>query len=205
MTNALDPVVGDPRLRAQMHDNAVKGATILTRRQCVDDLFGADAAQKIADALPAATRDVWTKPRLANAWVPMAQLVDVDGAIIGQLLGGDPSRIRELAKHSANLELNALYKFLLRLGSPDFVVKRLSVAFSTKVQKGTLTHHAGDGTRARLVLSDVVLPRYYCEHAMPCWGETAVALTGAKQVVGTKDKCRHDGHDVCAWTIAWAN
>jgi len=194
---------GAPHLRAAIEDNAVKGATVLTRRQCVAEMFGPDAPAKVADALPASSRDAWTKPHLASAWLPMAQLIDVDTAIVTSLLGGNIPRIREVAIHSANLELNALYKFLMRLGSPDFVVKRLSVAYSTKIQKGRLVHHAGDGTKNRLELHDVVLPKYLCEHAMPQWGQTAVELTGAKGVTATKNACRHDGKPTCAWTISW--
>jgi hypothetical protein len=199
----LDALRGDPRLAADVDDNAVKGATILTRRQCAQDLFGAGAVDKVAAALPERSRDAWTKPRFAAAWVPMPQLVDIDAAIIGELLGGDPARLREVAQHSAKLELNALYRFLLKLGSPGFVVKRLSVAFSTKVRRGRVVDEALVDKGARMVLHDAALPRYYCEHAVPSWGVAAVELTGATGVVSTKEKCRHRGDDVCAWTIRW--
>ncbi|MEW5848783.1 MAG: hypothetical protein AB2A00_08210 [Myxococcota bacterium] len=202
-TTALDPIMGNPALGAQVLDNEMKGATILTRARCVEDMLGKAALEKVAAALPPDVVDVWRKPPLATSWIPIRQLVEVDRAIITALYGGDVSRIRDLALRGAQYELNAIYRFLLKLGSPGFVMKRLSVAFSAKVKRGVLAEVKSEPNTVTLALREAVLPLYFCEHTMNTWAATAVELTGAKDVKVQQLECRHRGGAACTWVTTW--
>ena len=118
-------------------------------------------------------------------------------------------KLREGLKYSDGTEVKAsdfenTMKRLLKLGSPTFLLKRIGVAFETKVRPGKMLLVE---SRERFGVSEihgVVLPPYVCARTAPAWAARALEMSGARDVETVHVACRHRGDDCCRYETRWS-
>lgn len=198
-----DAIWGDPALRDEVNRGEVKAGVIDTRRNAIDALYGVGAFEKAIPHMPAEVARVAKNPPYYMAWMSFETLGAIDSALITHVLGGDTAKMRAVVAEGARLELNVLYKFLLKLGSPGFVLKRLGVVFSSKARPGLLKEEHIGANDATMTMTQMVLPYYYYAHVLPAWAETALALSGAKRPEVLMQACPHWGDTMAKYHVAW--
>ncbi len=203
LRSVVDPIWGDPTLRAEIARADVKAGVIDTRRQVIEKRYGARGVEAVGAALGAADRAMFLSPPFVSAWVSLETLGRIDEAIIRTHLGSDASRIAGIADDAAMYELNAVYTFLLKLGSPEWVLKRIGTVFGSKARPGVLRETSTPSKQKWLELSGMVMPYYYLAYVMPAWATRAVSLTGGKDCRVELLECPHWGDARTYWRVDW--
>lgn len=181
----------------------MKAGVIATRRQVIEKRYGERGVQAVGAALGAEDRAMFLSPPFVAAWVSLEILGRIDEAIIRTHLGSDPARTAGIADEAAMYELNAVYTFLLKLGSPEWVLKRIGTVFGSKARPGVLRETKTANKQTWLELSGMVMPFYYVAYVMPAWATRAVALTGGKDCRVELLECQHWGDPRTAWRVDW--
>lgn len=202
-TEIDDLVYGAPAMRADVLKTEVKAVALESRRRAVLARFGEEGVARVAETLPDEPRRLWSGAAFTSSWLPIAPQLEVDRAILRVLCGDDLERLVTIVTEAAESELHLLYRFLLKLGSPGFLLKRIGVAFETKVRPGSMRFVEGGERFGMSEIHDVVLPPYVCARTAPAWAARALELTGARDVETVHTAFRHRGDPCCRYETRW--
>lgn len=199
----IDQVWGDPSLRAEIARAEVKASVIDTRRRVVEERYGKRGVEAVASALGPELGPMFITPPFISTWHSLDKLAHVDAAIISTHLGGDASRFSLIADEAAMFELNAVYTFLLKLGSPEWVLKRIGSVFSAKARPGVMREVETGPKKVWLEMTGMVMPYYYLAFVLPTWAQRAVKLTGGRDPQVEMLECPHWGDRRTFWRVDW--
>ena len=105
-----------------------------------------------------------------------------------------------IAKH----DLPTLYKVLFKVGTPEFVMKRIGSAAATYIRDTELNGSSRRSGQASVVQSGRTFPLYFCKYGVSGWFQAAVELSGGKRVIVEHSACRHLGAAGCEWELSWS-
>lgn len=198
----IDPFLGSEALFPVLWDNKAKAGVVEGRKNAVAKLWGPKAVHDVTERLPERLHPLWLRP-VTSQWVPMKDAVDIDVVIVDHFLQSSPEAFLAVTNAAAEADLNLVYRFILRMKDPAFVLKRIGVAFSTKIQRGRIEVKEVGVKQMSIELHDVVMPLYACGHTMAGWAAKAALLTGAARCDIPKLQCRHKGDPICSWRATW--
>jgi len=180
-----------------------KGNWVAARHHYVMDRHGEAGVEQVASLLEERYRDGFLNPPLPFVWLPLDLLHHIDHAIFSGPMRGDLGQMREFGAFIAQRDLKALYRMFLKLGTPAFIIGRSRLIFAQYIKGGSLESTV-DGNAATLVLRNLVMPYYMCEHGIPGWLQTAIELAGGRGVKVTQAKCAHRGDPECVLQASWS-
>jgi hypothetical protein len=169
----------------------------------VKEQWGDDALRDVAKRLDASVRPAFDGTILPFAWHSFGDLAAIDSAIIDGPMKGDMAQMKHFGETVARYDLSTLYKMLFKLGSPEFVIRRVAVVYRTYIRGGGVAAAEVKTGEALVRLTDGALPRYFCSHGVSGWFTAAIELSGGKEVNVRETECVHDGADHCAWHATW--
>jgi hypothetical protein len=182
----------------------VKGNLLAARPRYVKEQWGDDAFRDVAKRLDASVRPAFDGTILPFAWHSFGDLAAIDSAIIDGPMHGDMSKMKHFGATIARYDLSTLYRMLFKLGSPEFVIRRVAVVYRTYVKGGGIAASDVRTGEASVRLTEGALPRYFCSHGVAGWFTAAIELSGGKEVNVRETTCIHDGAEHCAWHATWA-
>lgn len=186
-----------------MRENQIKGNLLGRRAWYVADRFGQDALVALAAAVPESARKFLLRPPLTFAWYPFGVMMDIDRAIVDGPMRGEIGLMKEFGSAIAKHDLPLLYRMLFKVGSPEFVIKRLNVVARTYVRESTITVGVSDEGAATVTLAGRRFPLYFCRYGVCGWFDAALELSGARQRTVEHASCVHDGDAACRWQLHW--
>jgi hypothetical protein len=97
---------------------------------------------------------------------------------------------------------------MLRVGSPDFLVRRTGSLWSRYFDVGVLspTEIAPRSWRLTLMMEtgeNLAPNQYFCGPGCPAWIEMALRLTGASQASVRHTECRTQNGKSCTYLVGW--
>jgi hypothetical protein len=182
----------------------VKGNLVAARPRYVKDNWGDAGYADVLSRLAGEAKATFVGTALPFAWYPFATLAEIDRAIVLGPMGGDVKQMKHFGATVARYDLSTIYKMLLKVGSPAFVLKRVNVVYSTYIRGGGITAATVTKGDARLAMSDGDFPMYFCEQGVPGWFTAAIELSGGKNAHVTHVECVHRGAKNCAWEATWS-
>ena len=182
----------------------VKGQAIRARRRYVLEKFGEPGLQALAKSLDPPSLDYLNSTVLPSSWYQLGPLYQLDRAIVGTLMKGDRSQMRQLGRDVAQYDLTTLYKLFFRIGSPSFILGRVAVAFSQYTRPGKMDSEAGSDHERTVEMSGVVVAGYMCAEVYSGWMEAAVTMSGGKSPHAQHSACQHRGDRSCIWKVSWS-
>jgi hypothetical protein len=142
----------------------------------------------------------------AHSWYP----VSVWNALVEEVVRwpNKHGAIRDIAAYIAEQDLTLAHKVLLKLGTPELVMRQAGVFWNTYFSGGRLTPFSEGERYFRLVLylgvdAQADPGRHTCRDAVPAWQENALRLAGARGGQSQHVKCRFDGHSTCEYEVRW--
>jgi hypothetical protein len=179
----------------------VKGSLILGRLGYIQSTLVDRYAEYLA-AFQAETRQAIEGGILPSSWYPFAIFLDVSGTAERLFGTGDYSVVRRMAAHSARVNMPTVYKIFLRLGSPEFLLKRTAQIWQVQYDSGVATSIPTDGGGSVEVRDFGQPDPLHCQ-GITGFMEECLRLTRAKGVLVAHVKCRCQGGDVCRWDATW--
>jgi len=179
-----------------------KGNWVAARHHYVMARHGDAGMHRVAELLDTPYREAFLTPPLPFVWLPLDLLVHIDEAIFIALMHRDLDQMREFGGFIAERDLTALYRMFFKLGTPGFILGRSRLVFAQYVKGGNVEPTIV-GQEATLVVQDMVLPYYLCEHGTPGWIQTALTLAGGNAAKVWQQECAHRGDAQCVFRASW--
>jgi hypothetical protein len=116
--------------------------------------------------------------------------------------------MRRLSAYIADTDLGSVYKMVLRLGSPDLLVRRTGSLWSRYFDVGELTptERGMRHWQLKLVMpldEDLAPNRFFCGPGCPAWIEMGLRLTGARDAKVQHTDCRFSNGTACTYDVKW--
>lgn len=184
-----------------------KGSILIHARDYVLERLGTNGWERILQELHPDDRALFGGVLLSASWYPVVHWNRLMDASLPRL-GRDPNEgMRVLAGHIAKQDLNTVYRLVLKLGSPEFILKRTGQLWSRYYDTGTLTPKEIGPSRWKLELDAPVhiesAPSHYtCGPGVSAWVASGLHLSGTKAEV-VESRCRfREGHR-CEFDVSW--
>ena len=138
---------------------------------------------------------------LAGDWIPidvMNRITEAAAASAGKPLD---SFARSAGRFAADEAVNGIYRWIVFLRTPAFVLGKASRAWSTLYNRGRL-ELTTEGRSAAVVLHD------FPSHPAGCgrvtgWMEKLGEMTGVENLRVIHRRCRANGAPECEWSVTW--
>ena len=160
----------------------VKGTAIITLPPFIKERFGEGGFNRWIDGLTPEAREVYQSSVLASSSYPLKRfLIEPLRKMCSLFYAGDLKGARESGRFSADYSLKGIYKIFVKLGSPEFMLRRagsILPLYYTPSEMKVMECRTGQGimqiTKFREM--DQVL-----EIRIAGWMERAIEISGGKQ------------------------
>ena len=105
----------------------IKGAAIIDAISAIKIMNGDQAYNDIISQLDEQTRQLFEKPILDIGWYSLASFMKFMESVIKLTENGNEETLIDRAGDVVEKQLKGMYKIFVKLGSPEFVIKRMSV------------------------------------------------------------------------------
>jgi hypothetical protein len=183
----------------------VKGSLLVTTRDYVTRREGVGQWAEVVSALPETDRRLIEGLVLVGGWYGVA----VWNRLMNELLSRrSPGYLLRLARHIADNDLSLFFRIVLKLGSPELVIKRLGWLFG-QYFRGAMMQAAEQAPR-RWTLRieggvgiEEAPGEAVCAIGTEGWVATAMERTGVRTSRLVKRECRFHGAPACVYDLVW--
>lgn len=182
----------------------VKGRVLIDAVAVARELRGQTAVDALVATLDAEAQEVLRGTLLANDWCPLDVLTSFMAASVRMHNGGDESVIVARSERVVEQQLGGIYRIFIRLGSPEFIVKRLGAIHQTYFEHVRVSPSFAEERRARVRYTGFQPQHRLMEHAIVGFYRKALQLSGAKDVTATIATPLSAGRGILEVEIAWS-
>lgn len=189
-----------------MSGNA-KGAILLHTRDFVLETLGSQGWERVLADLRPEDRVLFGSVVLHATWYPVAHWNRLTAVVLPRIGPDATDGMRMLAGYIAKQDLAAAHRLVLKLGSPEFMLRRTGQLWSRYFDAGTLTPEEVSPARWRIFLdaprgADEAPDRFTCGPGVTAWVANGLQLSGTKARV-TETRCRFQEGTRCEYEVAW--
>ncbi len=175
-----------------------KGTIYLSVEKFVLDRWGEDALTSCLERMEPDDKVVLNDV-LAMGWYPLEPVIRFHRIVDTTLGSGDLQLVEEIGKYSAEWQLNAFHRFLLKVKDPRWMIDKAGQVWDRFHRTGRWEVEAPDDhTVAGRLYDFEVADECFCRRETG-WFHRAAELTGGEGVTVYKPKCRARGDDWCEW------
>jgi hypothetical protein len=189
-------------------DGQAKGTVLVHLRAHVTDRGGEGAWKSLVQRLPAGDRAILDSLLVSGAWYPVGLW---NRALREHLVAhaADPgAEVFAIAQRIAATDMHAVFKILLKIASPETVVRRAGWLWDRYFDRGTITpvEHAPSEWHVRLEAptgEDDGAGEATCAYGAPGWLTQALHQVGAKHASVAHVRCRFAFAKACEYRVTW--
>lgn len=161
----------------------VKGTAIFTVPHFISNQFGKDALLKWVNSLEPNAKQLFSGNIVPVATYPLTEMFTAPIIKMCELFyNGDFKKAEELGRFSADYSLNGVYKFFVKLGSPQYIAKKASTILPTYYQPSSMeTVEVGDN-HAIVHITQFEEMHEVIEYRIKGWIQRAIEITGMQDV-----------------------
>jgi len=109
----------------------IKGTAVLDTLEAIKARAGKVELDKIVSHLDPETREILQRPISPSSWYSCDAFSRFLEADIRETAGGNEQELVKRAEAVIEKQLSGIYKMFVRLGSPEFVIRRIAAVHST--------------------------------------------------------------------------
>jgi len=109
----------------------IKGTAVLDALEAIKARAGKAGLDKIISHLDPEAREIFQRPISPSSWYSCDAFSRFLEADIRETAGGNEQELVKRAEAVIEKQLSGIYKMFVRLGSPEFVIRRIAAAHST--------------------------------------------------------------------------
>ncbi len=158
----------------------VKGTVLLDTLAVLRERFGDDAHRRLLAAVDPASRQVLGGGALPNDWYPLDVLTTLMAKSLELNEAGDERRVVANAEAVVARHLRGVYAIFVRLGSPEWIIKRIATVHATYFRNVEIAHAFEGAKRARVRYRGFAPRHRILELALVGFYRKALELSGAK-------------------------
>jgi hypothetical protein len=185
----------------------VKGSLFVHLRAFVIREFGDQGWTALLESVRPGDRQVLEGLVLVGGWQPVGVWNRVLDAFLTANYSDPAGAVARMAKFVADRDLNTLFKLVLKIGSPDFILSRTAWLYNRYFESGTFVPQK-IGTQHWV--ATLTVPRheeqgpglFTCDPGISAWLVHALELSGVRPTV-THPKCRFNRSSYCQYDMTW--
>src|SRR6266571_6172492 len=109
----------------------IKGTAVLDTLEAIKVRAGKAELDKIVSHLDSETREIFQRPVSPSSWYSCDAFARFLEADIRETAGGNEEEMVKRAGAVIERQLSGIYKMFVRIGSPEFVIRRIAAVHST--------------------------------------------------------------------------
>jgi hypothetical protein len=182
----------------------VKGTAIVAIPLFIKARFGEGGVNQWIDALTPEARKVYPSSVLVSSWYPLKEfLIEPVRRMCNLFYAGDLKGAKESGRFSADYSLKGIYKIFVKLGSPEFMLRRAGAIlplYYTPSEMKVVECRKGQGIMqiTKFQEMDQVL-----EIRIVGWMERAIEISGGKQANIKITKSLTTGDPLSEFLATW--
>ncbi len=183
----------------------VKGAAVNILPKYVQKNFGKEALTQWLNSITPAAREVFDGSISAKDWFPLKEAFIEPTATLCQLFyNWDYKGAWELGRFSADQSLRGIFKLFVKFGSPEVLINRAGVAFSTYYDPSTIKVQLDDQGFPIMRIMEFADIDKLVEMRIGGWIERALEISGCKNVGIKITKSLTKGDSYTEYKISWS-
>jgi hypothetical protein len=183
-----------------MGDVLAKGVNFLYSKRFIVSEYGAEKWDRVFNALPKDSQEVWGSGILASNSYPFAAFKEMMNVLTKELGAPRRDQLARIYEYIADQSLNKIYKIFFKLANPSYVIKNYPKLWANFFNTGTVEVQAEKG---HAVLK-FILPEIFLDWLPPaCLGysKKAVEMSGGTGLSMKEKSTRRLGEDL--WEIVF--
>lgn len=182
----------------------VKGVAVIAEYNYFLKRFGAEAMEKVKNAMQEADRrELFGKKLLPVSWLGFGAYIRFIFTADKVLGKGDSQLVKEAGFYCAQDNFKGIYKFFISLATPKFILNNSDKVWRQYYDQGRVTVEWPSGKHCILKLTEVTdMPVHHEWDQIPTLTE-AVRLSGGKNTAISHSKCLARKDDLCQFDITW--
>jgi hypothetical protein len=161
----------------------VKGTAINSIPEFILKRFGKEGLNQWLNALTEGARKIYGGAILAGNWYPIKEImVEPTRKMCELFYRGDLKGAREGGRFSAEMGLKGVYRIFVKLGSPEFLIRRASAIFTSYYQPSEMKVVSQEDRKAIVHITKFSEPSALIENRIAGWMEKALEISGCKSV-----------------------
>jgi hypothetical protein len=184
----------------------VKGVLLVHLREYVVTHRGDGAWDSALARIKAGDPEVWSGLVLSSSWYPVGAWNRAFDVVVRTV--PDPiAEVRKIAYFVSERDIHSVFRMLLRIAPPEFVLGRTGMFWSRYFDVGTL-RPAKLGERRWEIALDAPVGEDEAPGTLTCvgvcgWLERALAMTGTNGAKAHHGRCRFIGGTRCHFDVTW--
>lgn len=186
-------------------DVKIKGMVLSGTIAFVKEKFGEEMFNKVVDKLSEDTRKLVTGHVIAGATYNILPLLELQRRICEIIGDNDPLFARKIGAFAAERSFRGLFKYLLKLASVPFALKRAPFIYNTFYNMGKMEVIKVDSEKKESILKIIELPfkDMLWEQRIAGWIEKAGELLGAVNPYVKISKSFARGDEFTEYFVKW--
>jgi hypothetical protein len=198
-----DFIFGDVSRMEEMRGNQVKGNLVLSRRWFLAERGGPEAIKRVAAKLRPEAFALLEQPVMPFTWYPFGLLMDIDHAIVTEVMGGNVARMLQFGHDLGTRDIQGVYRVFVLVASPVFALSKVSALGSMYFRESTLAFLPTGSSEGELEVVGRAAPLYMCQYGIVGWLTAVLEVTKATGIEVTHTSCVHSGAARCRWRCEW--
>ena len=159
----------------------IKGRVLLDTLAAVRERSGEQELSKIIKSLSNESRKIFESPILFSEWYSLDAFAEFLEADVRETAGGDREELARRSEKVVGAQLRGVYKIFVKLGSPKFVITRISAVHETYF-RGVKIMLEFDPCSATIRYFGFHKKQNIMEHIIIGFFRKALAMSGANRV-----------------------
>ncbi len=181
----------------------VKGTAVLGTIRFIKETFGDEGLARVKAHLSSEDQQRMDDTILSSAWYPVSFLLALMRAANKEFGAQMPDIITQIGRASADYAHTTVYKLVFKVGSPQWIISKASVIFSSFYDVGQMVVTESGPGFANVEMRDFGEPApEFCER-IAGWIVRTFELSGAKDLRLPQVKCACKGDKVCRFEGTW--
>jgi hypothetical protein len=181
----------------------IKGSAIKETIAQIKRRSGEAAFQKILGLLDDETRKIFEGEIFSSTWYPLDLFTRFLEIEIKVLADGNEEMVTRGSEAVIERQLRGIYKAFVKLGSPEFVIKRIAAVHATYFQGVPIDVKLEGNHRALVMYTGFEKQHRIMGFAIVGFFKKALEISGAKDVVIYFSTPIDEGKDYSELSIAW--
>jgi hypothetical protein len=161
----------------------VKGTGVNVVPEYVKARHGSTGLGRWMDSLSPAARTIFANPIYSNVWYPLdAAFTEPTTKVCELFHGGARTGAVQIGRFSGDRALRGIYKFFVKLGSPESLLERASSVFSTYYRPAHMQSASDGRGRAHLDVTGFSGLNAIVEARIEGWVARSLEISGCTDV-----------------------
>lgn len=156
----------------------------------------------IIEKLPGPEKEIFASPILTSNWYPYSAFAELLKIMDAEMGTGDMMLCRKYGEDAGSLDLNSIFKVFLKVGSPQFIIKRSDWFWKQYYRPGGMEVPETTDTMVKIRIVNFPIVRHHCK-VMEGWMEKSIEMSGAKNPRMREVQCMSEGSAYCEFIGEW--